>query len=132
MITRKWEVTVLEVVRGEQAWQMVQAASEYNQAPGEGLEYLLVRLHLRYTHPEELVGMEMGSQFSTTGAAGQIYPWPAQIDPDPALETSLYPGGEHTGWVTLQAERGETGLVLIYQPFLDFSEQSKRYLALEP
>jgi hypothetical protein len=132
VITGDWEVTVLDVMRGEQVWQMVQAANEYNEPPAEGMEYLLAKIHLRYINPSEKVGMEDGSMFKSMNSAGETYARPIVIDPEPDLNVSLYPGGEGEGWVTLQAASGATGVALIYQPFLDFTERNIRYLALEP
>jgi hypothetical protein len=43
----------------------------------------------------------------------------------------LYPGGEVEGWVVVQAAEGESGVIAIFEPFLDFAGEETRYLALE-
>ena len=35
-----WDVEVLEVVRGEEAWSMLQAANQFNEPPADGMQYL--------------------------------------------------------------------------------------------
>ena len=39
-----WDVQVLEVVRGDEAWKALQAANQFNEPAPEGMEYILVKL----------------------------------------------------------------------------------------
>src|ERR1035441_8109624 len=43
------QITVLEVVRGEQAWTMVKSASDSNKPPDVGFEYLLARIRFEFS-----------------------------------------------------------------------------------
>lgn len=46
--TYEVRVTLRQVVRGEEAWQRVQAANMFNRAPKEGQEYVLASVRLEY------------------------------------------------------------------------------------
>ena len=45
-----------EVVRGEDAWTMVQDANEFNNPPANGMEYIAVKIHVRYIGKVEKAG----------------------------------------------------------------------------
>ena len=45
-----WDVQVLEVIRGEEAWKVIQAANYDNVAAYAGMEYLLIKLYVKSTY----------------------------------------------------------------------------------
>jgi hypothetical protein len=129
--TEDWQVTVLEVVRGDKAWQMAQEANQFNEPPAAGMEYVAVRLHVRYIGTTDKAEAISDVSFKTTGSANVLYDLPSIVDPEPALDVTLFPGGGYEGWVIMQAAQGETGLNLVFEPLFDFSGQNKRFLSLE-
>jgi hypothetical protein len=129
--TEDWQVTVLEVVRGDEAWQMAQEANQFNDPPDEGMEYVAARVNVRYISTTDKAETIDGSSFNTTGSANTLYDLPLVVDPEPALDVALFPGGEYEGWVVLQAAQGETGLTLVFEPLFDFSGKNRRFLSLE-
>lgn len=132
IITKDWELSVIEVVRGNDAWKMVQEANQFNDSPVEGMEYIAVKIHVHYIGTEDKVENIDGSSFKTTGSANVLYDPPSVVDPDPTLDIYLYPGGEYEGWIVLQAAKDDTGIVLVFDPLLDFSGKNKRFISLEP
>jgi hypothetical protein len=48
------------------------------------------------------------------------------------LSVNLFSGGVYEGWITLLAAEGETGMMAAFQPWSDWDDTNKRYLALEP
>jgi len=129
--TEDWQVTVLEVVRGDEAWKMVQEANQFNDPPDEGMEYVAARVNVRYINTTDKAETIGGSSFKTVGSANTLYDLPPVVDPEPALDVALFPGGEYEGWVVLQAAQGETGLTLVFEPLFDFSGKNRRFLSLE-
>jgi hypothetical protein len=131
VITEDWEVAILEVVRGDDAWKLVQEANQFNEPPTEGMEYIVVKVQMRYISTVDGSVNIDGSYFKALGSANVLYDWPSVVDPDPALDVTLYPGGRYEGWTVAQVAKGEAGLVLQFEPLLDFSGKNKRFLALE-
>jgi hypothetical protein len=129
--TRAWEVSVNNVVRGEDAWTMVQETNSLNDPPAKGMEYVAVALHVRSIGKLDLPAGMDNSYFSSTGSAKKVYEIPSLEQPDPALDVALFPGGEYEGWIVLQAAKGETGLLLVFDPSLGEDPAEIRYLALE-
>jgi hypothetical protein len=131
IITEDWEVLILEVIRGDEALNMVQEANQFNEPPDEGMEYIAVKTHVRNISTEDRATQIDGSYFETTGDANVAYDLPSVVDPAPALDASLFPGGEYEGWIVVQAATGETGIRLIFEPLLDFSGRNKRFISLD-
>ena len=131
VVTPDWEITVTEVVRGDDAWKMIQEANQFNDPPGDGMEYALARVRVRFGATKERADYIDGWAFRGAGAAGVIYDLPSVVEPEPQLSAALYPGGIQEGWVALLAAIGEEGLVAVSEPLFDFSGESTRYLALE-
>jgi len=132
VVTEDWQVTFLEAVRGEGAWSMVQEANEFNEPPSEGMEYIAVKVHVRYIGTEDESTQIDGSYFQTTGSANVLYALPSVVDPAPPLEATLFAGGGYEGWVVLQAAQGETDMAAVFEPLFSFSSANKRFMSLEP
>jgi hypothetical protein len=114
--TEDWEITVLEVVRGEDAWVMVQEANQFNEPAAEGMEYVAVKVYARYISVVDKMVSINGSYFRTTGGAGVLHELPSVVESDPVLDARLSPGGKIEGWVVVQAEQGEVGLMAVFEP----------------
>ena len=132
VITEDWEISVLEVIRGDEAWAMVYETNKFNDPPEEGMEYIAVKIQARYIGIEDRAENIDNSSFKTTGSASVLYDRPYVIGPDPELSVSLFPGGEYVGWVIVQAAKGETGLMLVFEPLFDISNKNQRFISLEP
>jgi hypothetical protein len=132
IITDDWELSILDVIRGDEAWKMAQEANQFNDPPQEGFEYIAVKVHVRYIGTEDKPSSMDGSFFKSTGSAGILHDAPSVVDPSPQLDISLYPGGEFEGWIVVQASVGETNMMLVFEPLFDFSGKNKRFISLEP
>jgi len=109
-------LTLLEVIRGAGAWQLIYAANRYNDPPKAGFEYILVRMRFEYlTGPTADSTYYMTSSwFDTVSSSGSVYDNPSIVDPDPSFDCTLYPGASHEGWMTFQvAQTDATPLATI-------------------
>ncbi len=131
VVTEDWEIRVTEVVRGQAALDMVLETNEYSEQPAAGMEYLAVKIYAHCIATEDKPYNIDEFSFESTGDSNTIYDFVAVVDPDPQLSSWLYPDGEREGWIVVQAAVGETGVKLIFEPWLDFSGDSKRFLSLE-
>ena len=69
------------------------------------MEYVAVRILVRNISTTDESTMIGGSYCKTTGSASVLYDLPSVVEPDPALDATLFPGGEDEGWVVLQAAK---------------------------
>lgn len=129
-ITEDWIITVLDAVRGDEAWKQILAANRYNDLPAPGMEYVLVRVRARYIRSDETLARIDSSWFKIIGAANVLHDAPAIVEPTPALEARLFSGGEAEGWIVMQARRDEADLLLVFDPPFDHDGLNRRYLLL--
>ncbi len=129
--TDAFEIRVFEVVRGDDALAIAREATQFNDDPDVGMEYVQVRVRVRNISGEDAVRSIRDFEFRTLGDRANIWDTPLVSEPEPALQAELYPGGMADGWVTLQAAEGETGLMLVYAPTFEPNDANRRYLNLE-
>ena len=121
------QIEVLEVLRGEAALDLIMEASDFNDPPEEGLEYVLVRIRAKNVGAED-VPLSVGEfDFELIDALDEVQDILFVRTPSPVMDIKLFPGGEHIGWIALQAAEGEQGLALVYDPSFSFNESDKRF-----
>ncbi len=126
-ITKDWAVTLLDAVRGREAWDLLEGESIFNQPAPEGQEYLLVQARVRYISRYEEVGEVSGYSFSTTKNPDASPP--SVVGLQPSLTARLFPGGEITGWFELLVPQGEAVRV-VFEPPMTLTGEQRRYFAL--
>jgi hypothetical protein len=120
-----WDVQVLDVLRGEPAWQLIRQANQFNTPPDPGREYLLLQLWIKNK------GQSQDSSYlwlEITGDRNQIYKSyeAGVVRPEPRLETNLAPDRESLGWLAIQIPEMENAPILR----LELSHGETRYLSL--
>ena len=129
VITNDWEVSILEVITGKQAIDMVMA-NPYNLPPDNGMTYIVVKVYVRYRGTVDMpVGID-NYYFTTTDSSGTLYDFTTVFSPTPALDVSLFPGADYAGYVVVQAPVNSTGQALVFQAVDDTSGESLRYISL--
>lgn len=128
-----WEIQVLEIKRGDEAWNDIQAANMFNSAAPEGMEYFLVKLHVKSKYTDSDEHSISGCDFAITGDYLIQYSCSMAIiiAPEPQLNATLYTGGETEGWAGYLVGKGEGNLILVIDEMLDFEDNSIRYVALD-
>lgn len=132
-ITDEWEVTVTEVKRGDEVVEMAKKANEFNDPPEAGMEYVAVKLRVRYLggdDPDNAENVGFGL-VKITGEKNKVYDSVSVVEPDPKLDGYLFPGGQVEGWEILAVSKGEQKLALVFEPPFSFSDKNTRFLGLE-
>ncbi len=106
------KLTVLEVVRGDKAWEIIKAADAANKPADTGLEYFLVRLRFEYSVQGSQGSipytMKQGT-FKLYSADNKNYPIPSITSPKPELiGREFYPGSSYEGWIPFVAAISDT------------------------
>jgi hypothetical protein len=95
-------ITMLEVVRGQKAWEMVKGASPSNKPPEAGLEYVAARIRFEFGAKGAAGNQTYGvrdEQFASVSESGKQYERPSVVQPKPELSGRLYPGDSLEGWL---------------------------------
>ena len=110
------KITVLEVIRGDEAWQMIHDANIFNDPPPQGYEYILAKIRFEYlwnSDPDRSIDISQYS-FDAFSEDGVKYESPMLVTPDPQLSTTLYPGGTKEGWGAYQVAIDDEHPLLVY------------------
>lgn len=129
IVTDDWEIRITKIIRGDSAWQRIIEANSYNEPPSAGMAYLLVKIYAHYIGDDENGAAVSSLSVKTTGSRNVIYDTPSIVDPEPAFDATLFPGGEIEGWLALQAGDDEGGIMLIFNP--SYSDETRRFIHLE-
>jgi hypothetical protein len=123
---QNWEATVLEMVRGEDAWQQLYATNQFNDPAPEGQEYLLLRLRLKITgnsnEPYIIYPAVTGDRYIRYSAV-------AAVTPEPRLPGEFTAGQTIEGWLPYLVNQGEGNLILVVRELGNMADPA-RYLAL--
>jgi hypothetical protein len=117
------EITLLEVIRGEEAWDRIKAQGVSDRLPQSGFEYVLAHIRFGFFskargfgHPHE--GYHIGvDSFSVTSADGKAkYEIPSvRQQPKPQLvDLSLSIGESLKGWIIFQVPETEKRPLLTF------------------
>ena len=105
------KVTVLEVVRGENAWELLKQADPASVESGAGMDYLLARIKFEYYArgaPGDCCHELTGAQFVAYSANGIEYPSVALTPPAPELKGRACAGSNFEGWVVFRISVNDT------------------------
>jgi hypothetical protein len=130
VVTNQWEVSVIQVIKGKNAIDMVMA-KEGNLPPDTGMTYIVVKVYVRYRSTvDRPVGID-NYFFTDIDGAGTMYDFATVFSPDPALDVALFPGADYAGYVVVQSSVTSSNLVLVFQSIGDDSGESLRYISLD-
>ena len=106
----KFDLTVLEVIRGEDAYQKLKSMNEFNEPAPEGYEWLLAKTKVKFTesatedlsfHIDGIMNFEMVSK------NGDIYSGDIIGTTEPEFSYEMYVGNEKEGYISGLVKTGE-------------------------
>lgn len=102
---QQFTVTINEILRGDEAIQRIKAANQFNDAPPDGFEFVLLRITIEYiSESGDVLEIDENALSSVTNGRIIAYTDTFTYSPcclEPPFEFSLLPGGTGDGWVAL-------------------------------
>lgn len=110
------DITVLHVLRGEPAWNIIQNAYRFNLPPSPGSEYMLAWVRIDYTSgPEGHTDWVNQLDFGLLSSQGHDYIIPFNVrPPQPFLSARLYPGARIEAWTIWQVSVDDPAPLLVF------------------
>jgi len=110
------DVTLVDVIRGELAWSMIQAVNQFNSPPPEGFEYLLASIKVDVS---AIPGIDTSIKFSelvfdAVSNAGNVYGRVSVLGPEPQFRGELFNDGSLTGWTTFAVTESDSQPLMRY------------------
>jgi hypothetical protein len=116
------EITLLEIVRGHEAWERIEAQNSSNEPPRFGFEYVLAHIRFGYFRRSRPMGGEVyrltEGQFAAISPDGKTeYEIPPVLSqPQPQLiGSTVSPGESRDGWILLQVPKDDKKPLLIFK-----------------
>lgn len=133
--TEDFEVTVIRQVRGDDAYQQILAANQFNKPARDGYEYVLAWVEVRsISTKDETILVNDSNFFSVIGNAEDVQStairYPSVVDPEPSLSHYLYPGGKGSGWITVEIPKDSPAARLAFGPSFANNELNTRYFVV--
>jgi hypothetical protein len=100
-----FEISVNQIIRGAEAWNLIYRANMFNDEPLEGMEYILIEVSVKNTSSS--VTLELNSfDFETVSNAQIFDSWYYNVCclgdvGKTELDITLLPTGSATGWLAL-------------------------------
>jgi hypothetical protein len=110
-------ITLLEVVRGDEAWKLVRDASPSNKPPTPGTDYVLARVRFEYYArgtPGLCVHPLAADQFTAYSASGEGYPAATVVPPNPQMHKDLKSGESCEGWLVFAVPKEDKAPIMLY------------------
>ena len=109
------KLSIVEVIRGSEANQMIADANMFNEEPKEGYEYMLVKAKISVVNSKEDSAISLSpSDYTLISSAGVEYERVVVVTPDPDYRTSIYKGAEHTGWFAFEVKKDDANPLIVY------------------
>lgn len=114
-------ITVVETFRGDEALARLKAASPENEAPAEGMEYVLARVkfELKGRYVSDNLRFDLGNaplMWIALSSDLTEYPRVSVTVPKPSLTGTVKPGGAVEGWVAFTVDKDDKGPVMVFDP----------------
>ena len=108
-------ITILEIIRGEEAWKRLLETDGSNSPADDGLEYILARVRFEYRArglPGTCIHPLRPEHFTAYSSAGEGYGKVDAVTPKPELRKRLESGETFEGWLVFEvAEQDKAPLV---------------------
>ena len=127
------DITIVEVIRGEPAWEIIQQAYRFNLPAFPGTEYMLAWVRIDYTQgPEGHTDWVNQLDFGLLSSDGHDYIIPFNVrPPQPFLSARLYPGARIEAWTIWRVDVSDPNPLLVFG--LDsFYRAGKAYFSTAP
>ncbi|WP_167957137.1 DUF4352 domain-containing protein [Anaerosporobacter faecicola] len=142
--TYQAEITLLEVIRGNEAYQMAMGANSYNSEPAEGKEYLFAKFRIRALSSQEDAVIDINSaSFTVVSENGKTYDAFTSVSGLKPTLQEMYAGGTQEGYAYFEVdeddqypnlvflERNNNGIWFSTDPNAALAEGSTVYVPAE-
>jgi hypothetical protein len=114
------KLTLLQTVRGKEAWERIKAANASNQAPKAGFEYILAQIRFelkaRIAPGDKSFDLGRQLQFTALTADGKEYEAAAATPPKPELGGKTRAGAAVEGWIVFLVEQKDGKPLMAFDP----------------
>lgn len=110
------EMEVKDIIRGEEAWKMIQEANRFNSPAKDGYEYVLAKIYFKVTdiNEGEAYNLSGANYIKAISMNGKEYDYSSVVNPEPSLDANLYKGASIEGWQAFMVKGDDTAPKLAF------------------
>lgn len=127
---KTFSLAVRQAVRGEEAWQRLIEANQFNEPPLPGMEYLLLYVHVEYLSGPVHGTLGLDPWSFRLVSNNQVLEPPSLVEPQPAFEVEFFPGAAGGGWMAWAVYEGDPAPLLVYN--LEYDGSGGHFFAAAP
>ena len=112
----EFQLTLTNLVRGNEAWQMVYSANKFNDEPSQSQEIILAKFNVKVTNASnsEMQFNASKFDFDLVSQEGKDYEFASYVLPSPAFDAKLYEGASAEGWVAFLVNKTDERPLIVY------------------
>jgi hypothetical protein len=113
-------VTLLDILRGADAWELIKKAEPSNVKPESGSEYILARIGFkmiaRGAPGDKSFDLDRPLQFTAFSVDFEEYDTPSITLPEPALRQTVFADQYVEGWICVEVKKNDPRPLLMFDP----------------
>lgn len=123
-------LTLTESLRGEEAWQRILEANQFNDPPLDGTEYLLIFAQVDYLRGPSTQVLALDEWDFRLVTRNQVLKPVSVVVPEPAFEFEFFPEASGGGWMAWPVSVEDAAPLLAYG--LDYDGSGGTFFAATP
>lgn len=111
------KITLLQVLRGEKAWNRIAKASSSNKPAEVGFDYILAYVRFEYQArgtPGLCIHQLVPDQFTAFSADGSEYESVSVVPPQPEMRRDMKSGDAFEGWLVFMVAQHDKSPLMFY------------------
>lgn len=114
--TFRANLCINQIIRGDEAWNRIKEANQFNDSPKDGYEYMLVDIKFSLIDSTDINTQFNLSRynFALVSSEGKDYENASVVTPDPQLDSNLYKGASNEGWIAFQVKKDDEHPLIAY------------------
>ncbi|WP_025703357.1 hypothetical protein [Paenibacillus graminis] len=112
------QVSITQIIRGDEAWKMISEANSLNSPAKEGYEYILAKANVKIISNKKSTDAAVdvwNGDFKLVSSSGTDYDYLMSIVlPEPNIDAKVYAGSSKEGWVAFQVKKDDPSPVISF------------------
>lgn len=100
-------IEMTDIISGDSAWTIIKNSNQYNDPPAEDEEYIIAEYNINLKSVEDGPYSISQVDFDAVSSNGVVYDEFFSVVLDDKIDTDLYSGAEHTGYVVYLVDKND-------------------------
>jgi len=114
-------ITMTEMIRGYEAFSIIQAANMFNEPPADDEEVILAKFKVEVVNATDIDKQYTASYYSfdLVSSQGKDYEHYSVVMPEPDFSAQLFQGASNEGWVAFKVKKDDLKPLIVFEKNYD-------------